>query len=138
MGGSACGGRERCCRHGTLGCPITDPGKEGCLSGAKKPEPCKGPPTPTPPGPPPPPPLSLPELFPNLMGTPTEGQVYPNTLIDLPEQDRMLVHASASTHQHGFGVPAPVCTTDQWHYLMHICSNCIAQLARALVTGARF
>lgn len=61
---------------------------------------CQAPPPP--PGPPPPPAEKLPELFPNINGTRSAGQVYPNTLIELPEQGRILVHSSASTHQHGF------------------------------------
>ena len=28
--------------------------------------------------------------------------MYPNTLIEMPEQGRILVHASASSHQHGY------------------------------------
>jgi hypothetical protein len=42
------------------------------------------------------------ELFSNINGTLSAGQVYPNTLIEFPEQGRILVHSSASTHQHGF------------------------------------
>eukprot|EP00947_MAST-08B_sp_MAST-8B-sp1_P004151 g4151.t1 len=41
-------------------------------------------------------------LFPNVPGAPSAQQVYPNTLIDVPDEGVMLVHASASTHQHGF------------------------------------
>jgi hypothetical protein len=111
IGGECCG-QERCCLHKDIGCP----GKAiGCVSGAKTPGPCSSPP-PTPPSPPPPPgpPLppsphaqQLPELFPNINGTPSAGQVYPNTLIELPEQGRILVHSSASTHQHGLISPEP-------------------------------
>lgn len=109
IGGTACGGPERCCRHAPLGCSITSPATVGCVSGAKTPGPCSKPapkPPPPPPGPPPPPAQPLPELFSNVEGTSTAGQVYPNTLIDLPEQGRILVHASASTHQHGHGAIA--------------------------------
>lgn len=90
-------GPERCCRHASLGCPLEC---MGCISGARTAEACVGP-SPPPPSPPPPPTVPLPELFPNVNGTATAGQVYPSTLVDLPDQGRVLVHASASTHQHG-------------------------------------
>ena len=63
---------------------------------------------PAPPLPPvPPPKYPLPEIFPNVPGTATSGQVYPNTLIEDPnDPTRLLVHASASTHQHGLVGPA--------------------------------
>ena len=35
------------------------------------------------------------------------AKVYPNTLIELPEQGRILVHSSASSHQHGLVSPEP-------------------------------
>lgn len=99
------GVQERCCRHDQVGCPTRS---AGMISAAKAASPCKSP-APTPPTPPTPePPLPgphtvpLPELFPVAPGTPAGAQVYPNTLVDLPEQGRVLVHASASTHQHGF------------------------------------
>lgn len=103
--GGACCGKERCCRHKELGCPKTGETAMGCVSGAKKAGSCGAkpkPPLPPAPGPPPPPAEQLPVLFPNVNGTLSAGQVYPNTLIEFPEQGRILVHSSASTHQHGF------------------------------------
>ena len=72
VGGECCG-KERCCRHKELGCP----GRAvGCVSGAKKAGPCNAHPGPTP-APPSPPAQRLPELFPNVDGTPSAGQVRP-------------------------------------------------------------
>ena len=69
-----------------------------CLGGSAA-QPCLGSVAlPSPPSPPAQ--YKLPELFPNLPGTPSSGQIYPNTLVDLgPEDGRLLIHASASTHQ---------------------------------------
>lgn len=90
--------RERCCYHGSRGCPSRN---AKCISGAKVAGPCEGP------KPPPPPAINLPELFINRNGTETAGQVYPNTVITDTENDRILIHASASSHQHGYVSPAP-------------------------------
>lgn len=49
----------------------------------------------------------MPELFPNVPGGPAANQVYPNTLVEQPELGRILVHASASIHQHGFVSAVP-------------------------------
>eukprot|EP01043_Picozoa_sp_COSAG02_P044579 COSAG02_NODE_3995_length_5939_cov_3.184621_1_plen_485_part_00 len=101
VGGKCCG-QERCCRHRALGCPKTGSGATGCISGAKTPGHCSGKSIPPPPSPPDPPAQRLPELFPNEPGTLSAGQIYPNTLIELPNEGRVLVHSSASTNQHGF------------------------------------
>lgn len=115
-------GKERCCRHMDVGCPHAS---EGVVSAAKAPTPCVGPAPPAPPSPPGPAPeppmpgphaVPLPELFPNTAGTPAAGQVYPNTLIDQPDQGRILVHASASTHQHGYWPDDP--PTAEWSSLL--------------------
>ena len=45
--GGECCGKERCCRHATLGCAEVGSKAVGCVSGAKKAGPC-GPPAPTP------------------------------------------------------------------------------------------
>jgi hypothetical protein len=100
---NTCCGVERCCRRATIGCPMP---RVGCYSGAKVAGPCVGP-APSPPPPPPPPPIALPELFPNLNGSLYAGQIYPSTLIDMPDEGRVLIHASASTHQHGLVSTAP-------------------------------
>jgi hypothetical protein len=43
------------------------------------------------------------ELFPNVPGRPDSMQTYPNTLLEV--EGRLLVHASAATHMHGFVAP---------------------------------
>ena len=81
--GGECCGRERCCRHAALGCPKTAD-RVGCVSGAKKPAPCDSPPPP----PPPAPAEVLPQIFSNV--GPAAGQIYPNTLIEMPGQGSTL------------------------------------------------
>ena len=51
-------------------------------------------------------------LFANVAGTPSSGQVYPNSIVEIPSPDgsefdggRLLVHASASTAAHGAVAP---------------------------------
>jgi hypothetical protein len=43
------------------------------------------------------------ELFPNVPGRRDAMQTYPNTLLEV--DGRLLVHASAATHVHGFVAP---------------------------------
>ena len=100
IGGECCG-TERCCRHAIVGC--TKPNEVGCVSGAKVPTPCNLTPSPSPS----PPPVPLPEMFANVPGTASAGQIYPNTLLEIPSEGRILVHSSASTHQHGLVPTAP-------------------------------
>jgi hypothetical protein len=71
-----------------------------CLArGGRAPRPCLDS-TGMPPPPPPPARFQLPELFSNRPNTASAGQIYPNSLVDLgPEDGRLLIHASASTHQ---------------------------------------
>lgn len=101
VGGTCCG-VERCCSFSRVGCPVA---RQGTTSGARVAAPCVTP-TPAPPPPPSPAPTPLPLLFPNVPGTATAGQVYPNTLLDMGD-GTLLVHASASTHEHGYVSTAP-------------------------------
>ena len=47
-------------------------------------------------------PTGVPTFFPNEPHTPSAAQVYPNTLLDRGDHEDLLIHASASTHQHGY------------------------------------
>ena len=81
-----------------------------------------------PPPPPPPAKVQLPELFPNRPQTASAGQIYPNTLIDLPNEGRILIHASVGSLLAC--VFTPCCTA---HMFDLFPSDCVCVRARACV-----
>ena len=79
----------------------------------------------------------VPALFPNTPRTATAGQVYPNTLIDNGDEG-ILIHASASTHQHGYVSPSPGAWSSILTYRLRRDGFSFASVANSSTGGGEF